>query len=252
MKSQYSYITGIVCSLFLHGAVIVGLMINWNPAGAKTIVQPQYISATLVELAPKQKTSKSKPEKFNISEQKKRDSNRRVIESIKRADALKKNQILKANKERKERERLEKERLQKLERERTEKMLLDALKRKQLQQDFDKSLTDEQARINTQEQEIEANSYRQAIQQRLSRNWSRPPSARLGMETMIRLQLVPTGRVVGVTVLESSGDEAFDRSVEQAALKAAPFEELRSMSPILFDNKFRQVDVLFSPEDLRL
>ena len=83
-------------------------------------------------------------------------------------------------------------------------------------------------------------------------NWNRPPSARRGMETMIRLQLVPTGRVVGVTVLKSSGDSAFDRSVEQAAFKADQFIELQKMSPSLFEKKFRQVDVLFSPQDLRL
>ena len=72
------------------------------------------------------------------------------------------------------------------------------------------------------------------------------------METLIRLQLVPTGRVVGVTVLKSSGDSAFDRSVEQAAFKAAPFDELQQMSPSLFEKKFREVDVSFSPQDLRL
>ena len=106
--------------------------------------------------------------------------------------------------------------------------------------------------ISAQEDEVAANRDRQLISQRLSENWSRPPSARRGMETLIRLQLVPTGRVVGVTILTSSGDSAFDRSVEQAAFKAAPFVELQQMAPSLFEKKFRQVDVSFSPLDLRL
>jgi colicin import membrane protein len=57
---------------------------------------------------------------------------------------------------------------------------------------------------------------------------------------------------VGVTILTSSGDTAFDRSVEQAALKVEQFVELQGMEPDLFERKFRQVDVAFSPEDLRL
>ena len=46
-------------------------------------------------------------------------------------------------------------------------------------------------------------------------------------------------------MLKSSGDSAFDRSVEQAALKAEQFVELQSMDPALFERKFRQVDVAF-------
>ena len=72
------------------------------------------------------------------------------------------------------------------------------------------------------------------------------------METLIRMRLVPTGRIVGVTILTSSGDTAFDRSVEQAALKVEQFVELQGMKSDLFERKFRQVDVAFSPEDLRL
>ena len=118
--------------------------------------------------------------------------------------------------------------------------------------EFADAIAEEQRLVNAEKDEREANSYRQLIQQRLSENWNRPPSARRGMETMIRLQLVPTGRVVGVTVLKSSGDSAFDRSVEQAAFKADQFIELQKMSPSLFEKKFRQVDVLLSPKDLRL
>ena len=118
--------------------------------------------------------------------------------------------------------------------------------------EFADAIAAEQSLINAQEDEIAANSYRQLIQRRLSENWNRPPSARREMETTIRLQLVPTGRIVGVTVLKSSGDSAFDRSVEQAAFKVDQFIELQSMSPVLFEKKFRQVDVAFSPQDLRL
>ena len=139
-----------------------------------------------------------------------------------------------------------------MELERLERERLAEIQRQEVEAEFAEALADEQLFINAQEDEVEANSYRQLIRQRLSENWSRPPSARRGMETLIRLQLVPTGRVVGITVLKSSGDSAFDLSVEQAAFKAAPFVELQQMPPSLFEKKFRQVDVSFSPQDLRL
>ena len=106
--------------------------------------------------------------------------------------------------------------------------------------------------MDAQEDQRAANSYRQIIQQRLSENWSRPPSARRNMEAQVRIQLVPTGRVVGVSIIKSSGDAAFDRSVEQAVRKAHQFIELQAMDSRLFELKFRSVDVAFSPEDLRL
>jgi colicin import membrane protein len=90
------------------------------------------------------------------------------------------------------------------------------------------------------------------IQQRISDNWSRPPSARLGMQVTIELKLVPTGRIVGVTIIDSSGDRDFDQAAQQAALKVDQFKELQGMDSAIFEKYFRKMKVVFSPEDLRL
>jgi colicin import membrane protein len=98
-------------------------------------------------------------------------------------------------------------------------------------------------------------SYVEAIVGRLSEAWSRPPSARLGMSATLRINTVPTGRVVGISVLHSSGDEAFDRSVQLAVERVGQFvviAELYRRDPALFERQFRQLDIIFSPEDLRL
>ncbi len=246
MNKSLSYGIGVIGSLCVHALVLSVLMIPSSQDTKSIIIQPQYINAKLVQLAPKKKIV-SKPKKIKSNSAiKKREKQRRLElakAKQKKADELKRAQ---ADLEREE------ERLDKLKRERLERERLAELQRKQVAAEFAQALADEQVLINVQEGEEEANSYRQLIQQRLSENWSRPPSARRGMETLIRLQLVPTGRVVGVTVLKSSGDSAFDRSVEQAAFKAAPFVELQQMSPSLFEKKFREVDVSFSPQDLRL
>ncbi len=249
MKVSISYALGITFSLTIHGLIIAAMYAGWKAEPERVVIQPRFIDAKLVELAPKQKEIKKKKNTDANSAKRKRDSQRRRAAEKRKADALKSRQR-QAEIDRKEKERLAKEREE--QRERAERERLAELQRQQKEQEFADAIAEEQRLVNAEKDEREANSYRQLIQQRLSENWNRPPSARRGMETMIRLQLVPTGRVVGVTVLKSSGDSAFDRSVEQAAFKADQFIELQKMSPSLFEKKFRQVDVLFSPQDLRL
>ena len=249
MKVSISYALGITFSLTIHGLIIAAMYGGWKAEPERVVIQPRFIDAKLVELAPKQKEIKKKKNTDANSAKRKRDSQRRRAAEKKKADALKSRQR-QAELDRKEKDRLAKEREE--QRERAERERLAELQRQQKEQEFADAIAEEQRLVNAEKDEREANSYRQLIQQRLSENWNRPPSARRGMETMIRLQLVPTGRVVGVTVLKSSGDSAFDRSVEQAAFKADQFIELQKMSPSLFEKKFRQVDVLFSPQDLRL
>ena len=72
------------------------------------------------------------------------------------------------------------------------------------------------------------------------------------MECKLRLQLVPTGRVVNVNIIRSSGDDAFDRSAVQAVKRVESFPEIKQMSAELFERQFRQFTMTFSPEDSRL
>ena len=89
------------------------------------------------------------------------------------------------------------------------------------------------------------------IQQTVIRYWSRPPSARNGMETELAIQLIPTGDVVSVTVIRSSGNTAFDRSAINAVEKAGAFPELQQLPNAEFEKQFRRFRLLFKPEDLR-
>ena len=95
-----------------------------------------------------------------------------------------------------------------------------------------------------------AQAYVSQIRREIVQNWSRPPSARNGMEVILRVFLVPTGEVVNVMVEESSGNEAFDRSATLAVNKAERF--LVPAESRQFERNFREFTVLFRPEDLRL
>ena len=249
MSRILSYVIGAMVSAVLHVGVIVALWANWQPSSETVYLQPKYVVAELVQLAPRapavSKEKKTSATSDQLAWKKKRQLEERKRKS--RADELRKNAkkaALAARKKREDEERLalEKRRLEESRR----------VEREQQQAEWEDMLTQKEAQMDAQEDQRAANSYRQIIQQRLSENWSRPPSARRNMEAQVRIQLVPTGRVVGVNIIKSSGDAAFDRSVEQAVRKAHQFIELQAMDSRLFELKFRSVDVAFSPEDLRL
>ena len=88
------------------------------------------------------------------------------------------------------------------------------------------------------------------IQQLVTGNWSRPPSARNGMRAIIQIKMLPTGELVDVIITQSSGDPAFDRSAENAVYRAAPFAELTALPIRVFNQNFRTLSLIFQPEDL--
>ncbi|MEK9996196.1 MAG: energy transducer TonB, partial [Halieaceae bacterium] len=77
--------------------------------------------------------------------------------------------------------------------------------------------------------------------------WTRPPSARNGMVSVLSIQLVPTGEVVGVSVLQSSGNSAFDRSAMNAVERAGRFPEVAKLEDRIFEANFRRFQLIFKP-----
>ncbi len=112
-------------------------------------------------------------------------------------------------------------------------------------------LAAETAMLERSDDETTALSYIALISRSVESHWSRPPSARNGMEVELVIQLIPTGEVVSVTVVRGSGLAAFDRSAVNAVRKAGRFPELQQLPSRIFESRFRQFRLLFKPEDLR-
>ena len=89
------------------------------------------------------------------------------------------------------------------------------------------------------------------IQTSVINRWTRPPSARNGMVSILSIQLVPTGEVVGVSVLQSSGNSAFDRSAMTAVERTGRFPVVAKLDNRTFEANFRRFQLIFKPEDLR-
>ena len=60
------------------------------------------------------------------------------------------------------------------------------------------------------------------IRAKVIENWNKPPGLMWNLEAVISVKVHPTGEVLYVKVVKSSGDIYFDRSAENAVYKASP------------------------------
>jgi colicin import membrane protein len=66
------------------------------------------------------------------------------------------------------------------------------------------------------------NEYGQYIKQKVQRSWIRPPGSSSALSCTVEVRLIPSGEVIDTQIVRSSGNAAFDRSVESAVFKASP------------------------------
>ena len=264
------YPPAVLVTLLLHGTLIFFLLDrDFSRVEIVNVERPQYINATVIQENPQQlrrldeltrqtqaAEAAERQRRQDAERQRQQDAERQRVEretqaarereAEARAEEQRRQQELTQQREREaeqarareEAARQERERQQQLARE--EAAREEAMRQAQAQQAAEAASAIATAR----------DRYIGAIRQTISFNWSLPPSARNGMTVVIRIQLVPTGEVVDVRIIQSSGDAGFDRSAEQAVLRAGRFPELQGMDIGLFDRDFRTINLLFRPEDL--
>lgn len=95
----------------------------------------------------------------------------------------------------------------------------------------------------------EKDRYLQLIKSRLNQKWYRPPSATEGMETQLRISLLPTGELVSVELIKGSGNTAFDNAALGAARSVGVYPVPQDQET--FNRYFRQFTLRFTPRDIR-
>ncbi|WP_086479172.1 cell envelope integrity protein TolA [Oceanospirillum sanctuarii] len=192
----------------------------------------------------------------------KREADRKAAEEAKKQAELKRQQQLKAEQAKKAGEARKQEEIRKreaqlaaakeqkaalaaAEAERKRKEAIEAEKRS-----LQAALDEEEAFLSQLEDRERLASMQMLIKSYVEQNWSRPPTARKGMQAVLKIELLPTGEVKSVNVIESSKDSAFDRSAEQAVYRAGPFRELQDLKPHQRD-AFRSFNLVFKPEDIQ-
>ena len=255
----------------MHGLVVAVLVYSWA-APEVTPVKPKFkaMKASLVAL-PIPAVTTSVPNNDRVKKEQEKSEARKKQEKKKsqekkRQENLKKEKArLKIEKERKQKEQNRKEKQAKQKREKLRKTQ-EEQKRKAAKKAEIKKMRAKEARrvaeleqlrslesqrlesLEESEEQKEVDQYIAAIQQQLQRTWSRPPSARKGMRSVLKISMIPGGEVISVSVTESSGNAAFDRSAEQAVHRAGILPVPENVA--LFGKHFREIELIFRPEDL--
>lgn len=249
----------VLATLALHALLLYAMSVNWSDAARTTTAVepvPRVINARLVDLSALQPKPKPVPEKKPAAEPAPRAAKpkasrpqpaqrqSRPTQATKPAPAAKPAPRIQPKAQPKpapvpQSEPAPEPRM-------TEQELAEMAR-----SDIARALEQEEAIAAAMTAEEMTASYAALIQQTVMNYWSRPPSARNGMEALLAIQLIPTGEVVSVTVVRSSGSEAFDRSAMNAVQKAATFPELQQLPSREFERTFRRFSLLFRPEDLR-
>ena len=199
----------------------------------------------LQDKARKAKNNRRKEEK-KLQALKKKQKEQEVINKNKQ---IKENKRLTALKEKRlEQERQEKEtqkKLDKLEETRLQKKAQLENEEKQRQEAIAQKKRAADQRKHNESKKAEVKKYEGYIKRKITDNWVIPVSYQKGMKCEVLARLIPSGDVISVYITQSSGNSAFDRSVEMAVKKASPFP-LPDADKNLF-GEFREVRFVFDP-----
>lgn len=261
------YPPAVIISVFLHLCLLVFIFgRNVRPSDYVTIEDPVIVTATAVDVNPQrlrrleriqeeqaadaarqrqeQEARARREQEERARQERQAQQQREAQQAQERADA-----------EQRQREAAERERLANAEAERQRQADETQRRAEEERAREQQRLAQEQAAREAQSNQVASENtvvaeFAAIIKRIISQNWQIPPSARNGMMATVELRLVPTGEVVGATIIKSSGDGVFDRSVMQAVERADRFPELQDLDRSLFDRNFRTFTLVFRPEDL--
>lgn len=279
MKLSSTSLLPVFLSVLLHAVLLAFIILKFDffkkePEPYK----PHFVTATLVDLKPKAKAApqqvkeqvldgKKDPDLKPLKQQKEQEAQeaetkaevKKVQEQKEKAETETKIRDEKLKKEKAKKEADEKAKTDKQKKlEEEQKAAAEAEKKKKAEKQrreelkaLDAALQKEEQMISTSVDDVSSKSYEELIAERVRQNWNRPPSARNGMTTILEIKMLPTGQVVGVRIVQGSGDAPFDRAAEQAVKRVDRFDEVKNIPPDIFEKHFRQFLFTFRPEDLR-
>lgn len=124
-----------------------------------------------------------------------------------------------AEEERRKQEEAERQRRAEEERRKQEEARREAEAQRQREAELQRQIEEEQAQQAAQQARV---NYVRAWGRMVENNWSRPLGSAQGLSADVRVRLQPSGDVVSIEIVKSSGDATFDRSVENAIRRASP------------------------------
>ena len=174
-----------------------------------------------------------------IRKQKEEEQRQKALEEQRRREEAERRRREEEELERKRAE-AERQRQAEIQRQREEN---ERLRRQEEEEAFAAAMAAEEARTAARNSDDMA-AYLFALQQKVVRNWSPPPSAQNGLDCEVLVRQTPTGEVLDARVLNCNGDSAVERSIEAAVRRASPLPV--PQNSLLFEPSIRFV---FRPDD---
>jgi colicin import membrane protein len=88
--------------------------------------------------------------------------------------------------------------------------------------------------------------YRNQMESRIKAAWAWAGANR-SLKAVVRFNIMPSGEIVNVHIIEPSGDGAYDASVERALRAVSPLDP----PPERYRQEFSTVELEFRPEDIQ-
>lgn len=245
----------VIFAVLVHVVFAAILVLTFDWKASKPVINPdaKIVKAQVIDEAKIKKERKRKEELKRKEQQRKKEAERKKREAEKKRQAelkkkreqeQKKKLALKKKKEaeaRKKKLAEEKKRQEELRKKQDEQERQQRIAELQKQMELEEAERKKQAQRAAQQKEVDR--YRALIKQSISNKWRIPVSARKGQECVLKLKLIPSGEVVSIEVVKSSGDAIFDRSVTAAVNSASPLPLPPAESGLF--NEFREINLPF-------
>ena len=169
------------------------------------------------DLKKKQKAEKKRL--ADLEKKRKTEAKKRAIEKKKRAEAERKRKAAEAKRKKTE----AKKKAEAKKRAEADKRRKAAEARKRRQEEAARKRREQlQESLKAEQNERALRRFVSALGAKVTSNWRRPPGTGAGFKCKLRVRVASNGTVLGVQVVQSSGNSAFDRSAEAAVFKSDP------------------------------
>ena len=109
------------------------------------------------------------------------------------------------------------------------------------------NLLTEEAEVEVSKEQQEIAMYAQRIISTIEDAWMKPRNMPENLVANLRLKIRPSGRIIGIDLIKSSGNIRFDNSVLQAVRRVEVFNFFNSIPKTLFEKEFQVISISFNP-----
>jgi colicin import membrane protein len=109
------------------------------------------------------------------------------------------------------------------------------------------NLLTEEAEVEVSKEQQEIAMYAQRVISTIEDAWMKPRNIPENLVANLRLKIRPSGRIIGVDLIKSSGNIRFDNSVLQAVRRVEVFNFFNSIPKTLFEKEFQVISISFNP-----